>query len=332
MKAEVSTMNVKAITSASKARQSERSIGTRGDPTSMDEPRNVIRELRRAWLRKLGQQVALFVGIPTTLAAIYFGILASNQYESIAVVELRTSESAGSSRAESLLTSGANSNGSGRELLATREYALSQAMLDALVGSTNILAHFEDSKWDYVSRLAMHANREQAYAYYLKKISADYDSASGTLTLRVRTFEPHMSRKIADAIISNIDSMLNDIANRMHSFALQDAESQLEHAKSRILAGRAEPSPSTVGDAERAKLEAAFAERAYEASVSTLAELRAREIGRRPILITLSKPTLPESSTYPRRATSVFTVLVFSALALGIGSLTLAAVREHAHL
>ena len=175
-----------------------------------------------------------------------------------------------------------------------------------------------------------------------------------------------MAQKLADAIVANTETKLNEIADKTHAAVLHNAELHLEHAEKRLVAAkqqsvlertgsnlgvssRPNENPATaksadgaaplgvseaagLGESKRAELELAFSEKAYDASITMLAELSARDIRRRPVLITVVKPSLSDHSTQPRRAVAIFTVFIFSLLALGIGALTVAAVREHIQL
>ncbi len=298
----------------------------------VDGRRSVVNQLRRVWFRKLLWRFALFVGLPTAAAGIYFGFVASDQFESVALLELQVPEPGAGSRVDSLFGGGPNSNASTRELLAMREFVLSRAVFDSLANSNNILAHFQARRWDAISKLSARANREQAYSYYLKKVAADYDAASGTLSLRVRAFEPRVAQAFAAAIISSIEYKLDASAEVTRAIALRDAESQLDRAKNRIVAIRRDAGQLGGDASDRLKYEIEFAEKAYEASAVALAELRAQEARRRAVLITLAKPSLADVATYPRRIAAIGTVFVFCALGLGIVSLTVSAIREHAQI
>jgi len=357
-------MSVKSISRAKVYAGQRRDLHLDHEPALGGDPRLVVRQLRREWLQRFAWRFALFVAIPTTLASLYYGLVASNQYESTAVVMIQEIESGEDARPEHLLKVNSNLSGSARQLAAMREYILSRTMLQKLDEEIGLLRHFENPTWDYFARLRGHPTLEHAFAYFGKKMAADFDSASGTISLRARAFEPRMAQTLAQTVIRSTASKLDEMTEHMRSLSLKDAELQLESAKTRLVTARlvaarsrdaVEPRRATsgttddpVGSAaakgaasnagnwdeklERANLELAFAEKAYDSSVSVLAELRAREIRRRPVLVTLVKPSLPDNSAYPRRLASVFAVFIFSLLALGIGSLTVTAIREHAHL
>jgi len=359
-------MNVKSTHRASRPGKREDMQETARADASADDPRLIVNQLRRMWVTATVRRMIIFVGFPTALAAFYYEVMASNQYESAAILMIPQTEPATVARSEPLLAAGNGNGNAGRELLAMREYILSRSMFEALNKQLDLRKHYENSNWDWGSRLSAHRTLEQAYAYYLRKVQADYDSSSATLALHVRTFEPGMAQRMADAIVANTELKLNDIAERMHSSVLLNAELQLEQAKDRLIATKQQmarirttcsgvladpntrPQPSALRSGaavgpvmtqtttdldermEKAGLEVAFAEKAYESTILMLAELRARDIRQRPVLISIAKPSLPDQASYPRRVVSILTVFILSLLALGIGTLTVAAVREHA--
>ena len=325
-----------------------------------ERARQVVRQLRRDWSRKLARRALWFIGLPTALSAAYYGLWASDQFDSTAVVTLQGAEQAWA-RPDSLLNSQSVSASSNRELLAIREFIVSRSMFEALDQRTGCVKHFQNSKWDMFARLSSHASRERAFKYYAGKVTANFDSASGTLTIGARAFEPSIARAIAESLLSISESMLATMVEHTHAEMLRSADRQASDAKERLLKARHQsaqagltnassghgptagvdpkagreisPAASVTGQLDpaldNASLELAYAERAYESSLTALAEARSYELHHPKVLVALSKPSLPDESTYPRRLAAVTTVLIFSSLIMGIGSLTVTAVREH---
>ena len=130
--------------------------------------------------------------------------------------------------------------------------------------------------------------------------------------------------------------MLATMVERARLEMLRSAEKQATDAKERLLRARRQSVDSPARDggtsdqvADKASLELSYAEKVYESTLATLAEVRGYELRHPKLLVTLSRPSLPDESTYPRRLASVVAVFIFSCLIMGIGSLTVAAVREH---
>jgi len=331
--------------------------------------KQIVRQLRRNWVRKVVRRTFWFVGLPTALAAIYYGLWASDQFESTALIALQGAEPVNAMRPELLPGAPSNSTNNNRELLAIREFILSRSMFELADQRVGCVRHYQDRKWDFFARLSNRTSREQAFSYYLSKVAAEFDSASGTVSLRVRAFKPNAAKALADSILLMCDSMLEESSKRMNLELLKSAESQVAEAKERLLLAKrriasdnreraplvnesagtgpkpkpasrtssVNPRPDSAPDisndaAERTRLELAFAEKAYESSIATLAEVRIYDMHHRKQLVKISAPFLPDYSTYPRRLASVITVLIFSFLIMGIGTLTVTAIREHTRI
>src|SRR5664279_6042275 len=52
----------------------------------------IVRDLRRKWARKIAWRIFWFVGLPTVLAIIYYAFWASSQYESVAIIAVRSND------------------------------------------------------------------------------------------------------------------------------------------------------------------------------------------------------------------------------------------------
>ena len=313
----------------------------------------VVRRLRRDWTRRFLWRILWFVGVPTCAAIVYYGSWASDQFDSTAVIAIHEAEPEPSSRSDSILSTHSNASANGRELLELREFIESRSMFDDVDGRIGLTGHFQNQRWDVFARLARNCSRERAFKYYRNKVAAEVDSASGTLALRVRAFDPRTAKSAADTILARCEAMLTKSSERARLDLQQTAERQIAEARQRLLFARrnsaqrdrqrnsAGAGPASVGQAdvrgsgntddalEQDRLDLTFAEKNDEAAVATLAEARAYEARHRRLLVTLSKPALPDDAAYPRRLTAIFTVMIFSTLVMGIGTLTISAVREH---
>jgi capsular polysaccharide transport system permease protein len=89
---------------------------------------------------------------------------------------------------------------------------------------------------------------------------------------------------------------------------------------------------SSMADFDAAVVEKEFAQGAYQSALVSLEMSRSEASRQHRYLATISQPSLPNDETYPRRLRGVITVVVLSAMLLGIGALFVAAVREHARI
>ena len=138
---------------------------------------------------------------------------------------------------EGILASMGSSGGS--DALAVRDYALSRDMLKLLNEQRDFIRHYQDTRHDWISRLKSGASFEEAYEYYGNKVYADYDQASGSVTLRVRAFSARKAHELAQSVLQNSEEMVNRLSERQRQDRTRHAEAELKLAEQRLVAARA---------------------------------------------------------------------------------------------
>lgn len=163
-------------------------------------------EVRRRRLRRLGIRLAIWVGLPTVLAIVYYGLIAAPQYHSVAVVAVQSAHaSVATSAAIDKVLPPATSNQDGHIV---REYILSREMVRHLVEDHD-LVHRYSEMGDWFSSLDDDAPFEEIFAYYLERTEVAYRSASGTMTLQVRAFSPEAAQAMAEAVLDESQTILD---------------------------------------------------------------------------------------------------------------------------
>jgi capsular polysaccharide transport system permease protein len=115
---------------------------------------------------------------------------------------------------------------------------LSRDMLGRLDKEHGYLAHYKDSRKDVFSRLPSSSSFEDAYEYYVRKISADYDQTTGHITLRVRAFDGPKSLEFARSILAYSEEMVNKLSERERLDATTHAEADVKRAEERLKQAR----------------------------------------------------------------------------------------------
>jgi capsular polysaccharide transport system permease protein len=118
-----------------------------------------------------------------------------------------------------------------------RDYVLSRDMLSKLDKEHGFIHHFSDTRLDWFSRLRSGATFEEAYMYFGKKVYADYDQVSGSLTVHVRAFSPEKAALFARSILAYSEEMVNRLSDRERRDRMAHAEQDLKRAEERL--GRA---------------------------------------------------------------------------------------------
>ncbi len=192
-----------------------------------------IRALRRQRAKRLALKLGAFVFAPTLAAAVYFGALASDSYQSVAMFSIQASESKPSLGMESLLGI-AGVSSAGQDTLAARDYVLSREMMNVLNEKVKLLDHYRSKKIDYFSRLPSSDSLEDAFDYYVERVGLSFDSNSGVLTLKVNAYESDQAHKIATAILEQCEEKVNLLSQKARQDQIQVAEQDLKKAEERL--------------------------------------------------------------------------------------------------
>lgn len=286
------------------------------------------REIRRRRARRLAIGFAVWVGIPTLIAAIYYGAVATGQYDSVALMTVESSEHVADpgKGLDAFLPREASS----RDLSLAREYIRSRAMLDALIQKHGFLAHYQDPAIDRWSRLPEGASREATYAYFHDKVMVDADAGAGTLTLRVRAFAGDKAAELARAIIGQTEGMMNQLGGRAQRDQLARSEAEVTIARTRFVKAANDLATASGAAAAELQIERDLAHKALEAALAGHERSRAEASRLRRYLIPVAEPSRPDQATYPRRLWNVGTVFATALALAGVISLLIGAVREHA--
>ncbi len=382
------------------------------EESSVARTRALVRSVRRERARRFATRLALFVILPTLLAAVYYVFIASDQFESTASFSIHSAENRVSVGLESLLGAVGSGGPAAHDTMAVREYVLSRDVLGRLDKEHQFITHYKSPQYDWFSRLAGDASFESAYEYYQKKVTAEFDSLSGTLTLRVRAFTPAAAQQFTRAILEYSEEKVNLLSQRERTDRIRYAADEVRLAEERVAKARrallalqqqhgdlnplhtaqaamtiktgletelaktrAElgalraymnpEAPEVIALREKAKalagqianegrrlvdpknqdgvaevlaeyeaatIEKEFADKAYAAAHGALEMARADALRQHRYLVALAEPSRPDESTYPERATAIAGAFGLSILSMGILSLLLAAIREHASI
>ncbi len=284
-----------------------------------DQPVNgraleVARALRKDRARKLGVYFAVFVGVPTTVSAVYHGAIRSPEYESVAVLSLRSGEAVDDDR-QSILPARGKGN---RELDLVRAQVLSRTMVEALARDHGLREHYASPSVDRWSRLGPDAYDEEIYSYYLGKVFLAQESGGATSTLRVRAFSRRYANDLAHEIVRASQERMERESRIRVARLISPAEVQVREAEA-VLAG---PVKASQIETARARLAAAL---------NGLEVARAEAITRSPSLAVIDRPSMPITPVGPGSLAGILSVFVTSLALGGVLWLLFASVREHAN-
>jgi capsular polysaccharide transport system permease protein len=200
--------------------------------------REVVRKSRKQhWLIK-HRWLALFVGVPTLLAAVYYGLIASPIYvsESSFVIKTPGQKSMPSlSLANLVQTSGFT--GGQEQTKEVLQYIRSRNALGDLEKQTNIREKYSSRGADFLSRFPQpfhDGSFENLYHFYGSMIGADIDPDSGLAVLSVRAFTPGDAYQINERLLDLSESLVNRLNQRAEGRGLAEAERRVQDAELRL--------------------------------------------------------------------------------------------------
>jgi capsular polysaccharide transport system permease protein len=192
---------------------------------------------------RVNRLFVFLVVVPTTVAVLYFGLLAHDVYVSESQFVVRTVQrqlptGLGSLLQGSGLTQGSNDVYSVQSFLNSRDalqileqrYHLKRSFGSRAV---DVFARFDPLGWD--------DSFESLLRYYQKfVVNSDLDSTSSILTLTVRAFSAEESQAINEALLKMSEDFVNRLNDRARNdlvrFATADVESAEKQQRAAVLA------------------------------------------------------------------------------------------------
>ncbi len=189
------------------------------------------------WLNRRRWFIALVI-LPTIVAAVYFGLIASDQYESQSRFVIKAPE-----QKAPQISSIANliqSTGSSPALEQSQEvidYVRSRNGLSDLEARIDVRRLFGNSTADIFSRFPqpLRDDRfENLYKFYGSMIKIDTDHDTGSIVLSVSAFTPADAYDINSRLLDLSEAMVNRLNARSENQAIAEAEKRVELAEGRV--------------------------------------------------------------------------------------------------
>lgn len=171
--------------------------------------------------------------LPTSLAIVYFGLIASDVYVSESRFVVRSPEKHSSSGLDFLLK-GASFSNAGDEVYAAQDYIVSRDALRA-INRDGIFARLYGadaiSWFDRFGSSLTGAAFEDLYKYYRTKIKVEHETSSSITTLTVRAFTPGAARRFNEQLLELAESTVNRLNQRGRSDLIRFATTEVKNAK-----------------------------------------------------------------------------------------------------
>ncbi len=186
------------------------------------------------------RSIAIIVGIPTLIAALYFGFVASDVYVSESRFAIRSANASPQISGLAALLASPIASGGGQDSMVVADYAHSLDMLQRVRERLDIVSHYGASDVDILSRLGEDATNEDMLEYFTSKVELLRDSSSDVLTLKVRAFKPEIAKELSELIIELSEELVNTLSSRIEEDALETARNEMARAIEKVHGASAE--------------------------------------------------------------------------------------------
>lgn len=107
-------------------------------------------------------------------------------------------------------------------------------LLIAIEQEFNLHEHYSSPEQDFIFRLEADASLEDRLKFYRKRISAHFDTVTGLTNLTVDTFDPKMSRDVAESLLKRCESFVNTINQTIANQQMTFIRGELERAENHV--------------------------------------------------------------------------------------------------
>lgn len=197
------------------------------------------------------------VAVPTVLATVYFGLMASDVYVSESRIVVRSPDKPSVSGLGAFLK-GAGFSRAQDDSYTVRDYALSRDALKEIDKALGVGDAYSSDKVDRISRfggLDFDTSFEALHRYYQKKVEIQQDTASSITTLTVRAYTAQDAQNINQKLLELSESLVNRLNERGRQDLISSAAAEVvaaeKKSKSAALALSAYRNAKGVVDPER---------------------------------------------------------------------------------
>ena len=178
----------------------------------------------------------LMVALPTMAAAVYFGLLASDQYVSEFKFTVAGAEPAPLDPLGALTGMPDASIVQDTQIVVT--HLGSRAAVEALERDIGLRTKYSAANIDWWARFNPAKPIEKFVRYWNGMLDATIKMPAGIVEVKIRAFRPEDAIAISSAALSISEALINDLNDRMNRDALSSAESELTRARERLTKAR----------------------------------------------------------------------------------------------
>ena len=186
--------------------------------------------------RRFNVILFLTVILPTALAIVYYGVVASDVYISESRFVVRSPQRSAQSGLGALLQ-GTGFSRSQDDTYSVHDFVLSRDALKELDDQLAVRKAYSSKDADFINRfpgLDWDDSFEAFHRYYRNRVTIDYDSVSSITILKVRAFTAEDSRNINDLLLKMGERLVNNLNDRSRQDLIKTAEQEVGVAEEKV--------------------------------------------------------------------------------------------------
>ncbi|MBB5421879.1 capsular polysaccharide transport system permease protein [Paraburkholderia sp. JPY158] len=187
-------------------------------------------------LRSINRLLFWTVLVPTLVATVYYGLIASDVYVSESRFVVRSPQKQSPTNLLGSLLQGSSVSTSATEAYPVRDYALSRDALQSLDADHLVSTAYGKRGADFLSRfprLDFDRSFEAFYRYYQDQVGIDLDPNSGITILTVRAFTAADAVKINERLINLSEALVNRLNQRARHDSLRFAQAEVDRSEAK---------------------------------------------------------------------------------------------------
>ncbi|EQB2602505.1 sugar transporter [Aeromonas salmonicida] len=189
-----------------------------------------------SWKKAIKLGSFLWVIVCFSLAALYYGTLASDRYVSQASLIIKQADQLKMlPDALSMLGLGGSNH---QDVLVIQNYLKSWDMLDTLDQALHLKQHYQSDNADMLSRLPADASREEFLAFYRDHLTISLDELSGVLTVSLQAFDPEYAKQVVSLMLKESEGFINRLSRQVAMEQLKFVETEVARSHERLLSER----------------------------------------------------------------------------------------------
>ncbi|RQV13676.1 hypothetical protein DF039_22640 [Burkholderia cenocepacia] len=187
------------------------------------------------FLQRINRLFLFTVVVPTGIALIYFGLVASDQYTSVSSFLIRSPSTSSVPMLGGLLKSVGGASRSAEDSYTVQNYILSRDAMTLLNQEQNIKSAFQNKSIDFFNRfagLSWNDSIEEFYRYYTEKIvDVQVDANASIVTLNTHAFDAKLAWNMNKRLLDLSEQIVNQMNERARLDLISSAQRDVDAAK-----------------------------------------------------------------------------------------------------